>query len=89
MAFVFPIFERYLNNMVVYIYSFPYSNQFVQRFIIKQFFQSFDEYLLKYAVRVRDVELLTGFDFFSDPDFYPLDLSLQLRTSIVEQLWSA
>jgi hypothetical protein len=45
------------------------------------------EYILRHSARVRDIELLTGIEFFLDRTFYPPDLAIQLRTQQVESLW--
>jgi len=45
------------------------------------------EYLYRNTLRVRDIELLTGLEFFTDRQFYPDEIALQLRTFINEALW--
>uniref|UniRef100_A0A7E4UNB3 NUC domain-containing protein n=1 Tax=Panagrellus redivivus TaxID=6233 RepID=A0A7E4UNB3_PANRE len=45
------------------------------------------EFLFRNTVRVRDVELLTGLQFFTDRVHYHPDLAIRLRTAVVEQLW--
>uniref|UniRef100_A0A914PWB6 Uncharacterized protein n=1 Tax=Panagrolaimus davidi TaxID=227884 RepID=A0A914PWB6_9BILA len=44
-------------------------------------------YLFQNMARVRDVELLTDFEFFIDRNFYSPKMALQLRTEVKEELW--
>uniref|UniRef100_A0AC34FLX2 Uncharacterized protein n=1 Tax=Panagrolaimus sp. ES5 TaxID=591445 RepID=A0AC34FLX2_9BILA len=44
-------------------------------------------YLFQNMARVRDVELLTDFEFFIDRNLYSPKMALQLRTEIKEELW--
>ncbi|KHN78351.1 Ectonucleotide pyrophosphatase/phosphodiesterase C27A7.1 [Toxocara canis] len=46
-----------------------------------------EEYLFYNTVRIRDIELLTGLEFFTDRTVWPLDVALRLRTAINEELW--
>ncbi|KAH7730536.1 Type I phosphodiesterase / nucleotide pyrophosphatase family protein [Aphelenchoides avenae] len=45
------------------------------------------EYLFRNTARVRDIELLTGLEWFTNRDVYPLEIAFRLRTQINEQLW--
>lgn len=45
------------------------------------------EYILRHSARVRDIELLTGIEFFLDRSIYSNKLAIQLRTQHVESLW--
>nr|CAD2172543.1 unnamed protein product [Meloidogyne enterolobii] len=42
------------------------------------------EYIFRHTTRIRDIELLTGNEWFVD---YPQDLAIQLRTNLNEELW--
>uniref|UniRef100_A0AC35G6J1 Uncharacterized protein n=1 Tax=Panagrolaimus sp. PS1159 TaxID=55785 RepID=A0AC35G6J1_9BILA len=44
-------------------------------------------YLFQNMARVRDVELLTDFEFFIDRNVYSPKMALQLRTEVKEELW--
>ncbi|KAL3119970.1 hypothetical protein niasHT_007098 [Heterodera trifolii] len=46
-----------------------------------------DEYLLVNTARVRDIELLTGIEFFAERMWYPTEDQLQWRTNISTELW--
>uniref|UniRef100_A0A914HHL7 Ectonucleotide pyrophosphatase/phosphodiesterase family member 3 n=1 Tax=Globodera rostochiensis TaxID=31243 RepID=A0A914HHL7_GLORO len=46
-----------------------------------------DEYLLVNTARVRDVELLTGVQFFAEQMWYPTADQLRWRTNITTELW--
>lgn len=45
------------------------------------------EYILRHSARVRDIEFLTGIEFFLDRAVYSPELAIQLRTQNVEALW--
>ncbi|CAD5225199.1 unnamed protein product [Bursaphelenchus okinawaensis] len=45
------------------------------------------EYLYRHTARVRDIELLTGLEWFSNRGFYSDELALYLRTRQNEELW--
>uniref|UniRef100_A0A914I5I5 Ectonucleotide pyrophosphatase/phosphodiesterase family member 3 n=1 Tax=Globodera rostochiensis TaxID=31243 RepID=A0A914I5I5_GLORO len=45
------------------------------------------EYIFRHTSRIRDIELLTGNEWFTDRTVYPHELALQLRTYINDQLW--
>lgn len=45
------------------------------------------EYLYRNTLRIRDIELLTGLEFFTDRQFYPDEVALRLRTFINDALW--
>uniref|UniRef100_A0AC34QVP1 Uncharacterized protein n=1 Tax=Panagrolaimus sp. JU765 TaxID=591449 RepID=A0AC34QVP1_9BILA len=45
------------------------------------------EYLYRNTLRIRDVELLTGLEFFTDRQIYSDEVAISLRTFITESLW--
>lgn len=45
------------------------------------------EYIFRHTARIRDIELLTGNEWFTDRELYPAEVAIQLRTQINEQLW--
>uniref|UniRef100_A0A914VH13 DNA/RNA non-specific endonuclease domain-containing protein n=1 Tax=Plectus sambesii TaxID=2011161 RepID=A0A914VH13_9BILA len=46
-----------------------------------------NDYLLQNTARVRDIELLTGLEFFSDRKIWPRDEAMRLRTHVNQELW--
>ncbi|KAI6199800.1 Ectonucleotide pyrophosphatase/phosphodiesterase C27A7.1 [Aphelenchoides besseyi] len=46
------------------------------------------EYIFRNTVRIRDIELATGLEFFTDRSIYSSELALRLRTYVVEELWN-
>lgn len=50
-----------------------------------QQFQSYDDLILQNVAPVRDIELLTGINFFPK---LPAQLQVELKTFIPVQLWS-
>ncbi|KHN85250.1 Ectonucleotide pyrophosphatase/phosphodiesterase C27A7.1 [Toxocara canis] len=45
------------------------------------------DYLLVNTARIRDIELLTGLEFFTDRNRYEESVAIQLRTYIMQTLW--
>uniref|UniRef100_A0A915CL87 Uncharacterized protein n=1 Tax=Ditylenchus dipsaci TaxID=166011 RepID=A0A915CL87_9BILA len=45
------------------------------------------EYLFRHTTRVRDIELLTNLEWFTDSKRYSPETALRLRTHINDQLW--
>jgi len=45
------------------------------------------EYIFRHTVRIKDIELLMGDEWFIDRGHYSLETSTRLRTEIVDQLW--
>ncbi|VDK40890.1 unnamed protein product [Gongylonema pulchrum] len=47
-----------------------------------------EEYLRTNTARVRDIELLTGLEFFTSRSRYPETVALKMRTYIQNGIWS-
>lgn len=45
------------------------------------------EYIFRHTTTIRDIEQLTGNEWFTDRDVYSPELAIQLRTQLNEQLW--
>lgn len=46
-----------------------------------------EEYLFVNTVRIRDIELLTNLEWFTNRNVYSPDQALLLRTALADQLW--
>lgn len=46
-----------------------------------------EEYLFLNTARIRDIELLTNLEWFTDRNIYSIEQALLLRTALTEQLW--
>lgn len=45
------------------------------------------EYLFVNTARIRDIELLTGLEFFIDRNRYDENVAVRMRTYIQQNLW--
>lgn len=78
MSFILPLQEEDINCLVGWDKKKQLTNSYVQYPM---------EYILRHSARVRDIELLTGLEFFLDRAVYSPELAIQLRTQHVESLW--